>query len=302
MKKFEVPSPVLAVMAILAWSSAIPAVKTALLYGEPTLTAALRFSAAGIVSLLLGGRFRDQIISIFANWKQALIVSFGAALQYYLFFLSLSLIRGSLAAVINGTSPIVVTLIVPLFMKADTLSFKKTLALTVGFLGVALAAFGKGGGTGFGMTLNTLWGSLILLLSVLVGAVLNILTVRSGTMKGRTLVGVEFFLASIALFFVVLVKTRGHISFPAEPIYYIMTYYLSFVTIFAFNIFIYLVKMRGMKVSTMAIYRATMPVLGMALSWIFVKGDLPNVISIAGATISLVAILSFLITQRKKQA
>ena len=97
-----------AILACVLWGSAFPAVRIALQYAPPLLTAGLRFILAGLLLLPLCGRPAAMCVSLRKHWRLVLTVSFlQTTLLYGTFFLGMSLIQGAQGAVIIGSAPLV---------------------------------------------------------------------------------------------------------------------------------------------------------------------------------------------------
>lgn len=300
MKSFDI-RPILALTAVFLWASALPVSKLALMIGHPIATASMRFLCVGVISLLATGHYRAQLRSIFCNWKQGLIVAVLAGLQYFLFFTGISMITGVLTSAIVGLAPLVSTLIVPFFMKEDRLSWAKIATLIVALLGVIIASFGAKAPTSSDLSLSPhlLLGMLLLMGGVFTGALVNILAVRSGDMKPSTLVGVEFFFGGLLLLIAALSLEGPSTYFPRDFHYYMYMIYLVFGMVCAFNLYMLTVRTLKMKVSTFNVYQASLPAIGTACSWLFIRGEEPNLFSIIGVLVSTGSVLLYLLGARR---
>ncbi len=93
------------------------------------------------------------------------------------------------------------------------------------------------------------------------------------------------------MLFLLAIPVEGIKWGPFPPVYYLTLGWLSFLSAAAFAIWYTLLQRPGVKVSILNMWKFIIPALGAALSWILIKDEKPDWISIAGMiviTLSLV--------------
>jgi len=68
-------------------------------------------------------------------------------------------------------------------------------------------------------------------------------------------------------------------------------FWLAFLSASAFSIWYTLLKRPGVRVSELNVWKFLIPVSGAALSWMLIKGEKPDLISIAGMLFIVAALL-----------
>ncbi len=142
-----------AILCTLLWGSAYPAIKTgyALLNIEAhdvasqMIFAGQRFLLAGIFLIILSVLFRRHTGPITPT-KVRQIVILGltqTSLQYIFFYIGVAFATGVKASIINATGTFFSVLLAHFIYKNDRLTRRRTLGVTVGFLGVFIVNFNQ---------------------------------------------------------------------------------------------------------------------------------------------------------------
>jgi len=95
------------------------------------------------------------------------------------------------------------------------------------------------------------------------------------------------------LLFLVSLPAEG-ISFTIPPLtYYLSIIWLSFLSAAAYSIWFLLLQRKGVKVSALNMWKFIIPVFGAILSWILIPDESPDLVSIAGISITALALVLF---------
>jgi drug/metabolite transporter (DMT)-like permease len=87
-------------------------------------------------------------------------------------------------------------------------------------------------------------------------------------------------------------------SFPPE--YFLALAWLSFLSAAAISIWFSLLKRPGVKVSVLNVWKFLIPVSGAILSWILIKEEKPDIISVAGMSVIAVSLIVLNISNRRE--
>ncbi|MFA9392582.1 MAG: DMT family transporter [Prolixibacteraceae bacterium] len=295
----------LAIIACLLWSTAFAGVKIGLKYMSPLQFAGIRFFISGLLIIPIYGNLKSYFHFIRKNFSFVLLIALlQTVLMYSLFYTGISMVPGSLAAMVIGSGPLFAALVAHFAMHNDKLNMKTTLGILLGIVGIVIINYGRQA-TGIAGA-RELLGVLILIANNLVSGIYNVVVMKSKR-KVPTLVlssaslgigGIILMLISIPLEGIHLVK------FPTE--FYLSLAWLSFLSAAAFSIWFVLLKRPGVKISHLNTWKFIIPVFGAILSWILLPNESPDAYAIIGmivvASAMLVmnheAILTFL---RKKE-
>ncbi|MDC7240000.1 MAG: DMT family transporter [Spirochaetales bacterium] len=284
-------SRLLAVFACFLWSTAFMGVKTGLDSMPPMLFAGVRFTLAGL-AVALFYRKPGKIRQLKSHWRQLLLVGFFQTFSLYaLFFYSLTMMRASTGAIVNGIGPMVVALGAHFFLPGSRLRVRQFLCLVLGAAGVVLVAVS---GTASGSAEPEYAGILLMFMSLLVGATASILVAKSSSDLDPFLLNAGQLTAGglgLLLFALIL----GDRPYDGIQVFHfsLALGWLVFVSAAAFSIWYYLLKVRKEALSSMAVWRFLIPVSGAALSWIFMADDSPDLLSAAGMALTGFSIYQF---------
>jgi drug/metabolite transporter (DMT)-like permease len=292
MTKFLSKTALLAIIACLLWSTAFAGIKIGLQYTPPIQFAGLRFFLAGLILIPLTGSFPVFVKTLLREWRTILMVSlFMTSILYTLFYLGISMIQGSLAAILVGAQPLFVALVAHFSMKNDTLSFRKIFSITLGVLGIVLIAAQKGLEGAAGM--QQLLGIALLILSNICTGFGNVIVSRNS--KGIapiTLSSWQLMIGGIFLFILSLfIEPFQGFVFPVK--YYMALGWLSFLSAAALTIWLYLLQQPGVKVSGLNVWKFIIPIFGAIFSWIILPEEQPELIPVVGMIIIAISLVLY---------
>lgn len=264
---------VLAVFCCALWGSAFPFIKIGYqLYhipadapGSQILFAGIRFTLAGIMTILFGSLVQRKWISPKKSaWGKIFRLSLlQTALQYFFFYIGLAHTSGVKGAIIVGTNSLLSILVASLLFHQEKLTAKKLAGCLVGLAGVILANL-DGNGIGLDMSVS---GEGFVLLSVVAYAFSSVMMkIYSREENPVMLSGYQFILGGILL--VVLgLALGGRIGLEgtdstAKALG--VLFYLAFLSAAAYTVWGILLKYN--PVSRVAIYGFSNPVIGVFLS------------------------------------
>lgn len=281
-----------AVIACLLWSTAYAGIKLGLQYDTPFHFAGIRFIISGLIVLPFTIRpslYLKQVkenLNVFV-WVTVLQI----VINYSLFYQGLNLVPGALGAVVYGAQPLIIAVVAALFIKDDKITQNKIVTIVFGISGVFLISIGR---QAFKL------GSQLELLGVLMIIVANIATALSNvliSMRGRNIN--PLVLSSFSLFFGGVVLYL--ISIPVENVpkgpfpvqYWLILGWLSFMASSAFSIWFKLLQRPGVKVSELNLWKFITPVTGALLSWLLIKDEYPEWLTIAGMIIITISLIMY---------
>jgi drug/metabolite transporter (DMT)-like permease len=281
-----------AIIACLLWSTAYAGIKLGLQYDTPFHFAGIRFIISGLIILPFTIRPSLYVRMVKENWRVFVGVTIlQIVINYSLFYQGLNLVPGALGAVVYGAQPLIIAVVAAIHTKDDQITRSKTLTIIFGIAGVIFISIGR---QAFQL------GSEIELLGTLMIIVANIATALSNvliSMRGREIH--PLVLSSFSLFFGGLILFM--ISIPVENIpsgpqpiqYWLILGWLSFMASAAFSIWFKLLQRPGVKVSELNLWKFLTPVTGALLSWLLIKDEYPEWLTIAGMIIITISLIMY---------
>jgi len=282
----------LAIVACLLWASAFAVIKIGLQYTTPLRFAGLRFMLAGLMVLPLIGSYRSAVQIIRNNFRLILLISFlQTFVQYTLFYSGLNLVPGALGAIIIGAGPLFIALTAHFFMPDDRLTLPKVGIIFLGIAGIAMVSLSNVSGKETGNLI--FMGILLLFLTNVNAGFTNVVIARDARhIPPLVLSSSSLIIGGISLF-VVSLPAEGF-TFTIPPLtYYYSIIWLSFLSAAAYSIWFLLLQREGVKVSALNIWKFIIPVFGAILSWLLIPGESPDLVSVAGITITAIALILF---------
>jgi drug/metabolite transporter (DMT)-like permease len=292
---------ILALISCFLWGSAFPAVKT----GYKIF--AIRGGDTYQVILFAGFRFLISSILIFIFciitrrslnvrkediYKIAFLGILQTSLQYVFFYIGLSNTSGTKGAILASTSTFFSVIVAHFFYEEDKLSSRRIVGVVIGFTGVALVNM-NGGGMQGGFTLT---GDGFVIIASLVGALAGIYTKRIAKDIGIFVItGFQLFMGSIVLILTGFVGGARGLDFTLSGS--ILLLYLGFISGTAFSIWTVLLKYNG--IGRVTIYKFTIPLFGVFLSYVFLHERMLG-IKVIISVILVIAGIIIINTQRKK--
>lgn len=283
----------LAITACLLWASAFAVIKIGLQYTTPLRFAGLRFMLAGLMVLPLVGSYRIAFQYIRDNFRLVLLIAFlQTFVQYTLFYSGLNLIPGALGAIIIGAGPLFIAFTAHFFMPNDKLTLPKLGIIFMGIAGIALVSLSNVSGKETGGNLIFI-GIILLFLTNINAGFTNVVIARDANHIPPLVLSSSSLIIGGVLLFLVSLPAEGLI-FKIPPFtYYLSIIWLSFLSAAAYSIWFLLLQRKGVKVSALNMWKFIIPVFGAILSWILIPNESPDLVSIAGITITAIALVLF---------
>ena len=290
MKKILKSTTFLAIVAALLWSTAFAGIKIGLQYQSPLQFAALRFFLAGVMVAIVYGRWRSTLKEIRREWRFILTIAIiQVVIQYGMFYTGMSLVPGALGAMIVGSSPLFVALVAHFTHPDDKLNPMKTLSILTGVTGIVIITLGR-----HNVEMKNPWewvGILLLIFNNMASGYSNVLVSKNPRPLSPIILTSSSLMIGGALLYLIAVPAEGFSNGPFPWPYYLSLFWLAFISASAFSIWYSLLKRPGVKVSGLNIWKFLIPVSGAALSWLLVKGEKPDLVSVAGMLFIVAAIL-----------
>jgi len=283
----------LAIIACLLWASAFAVIKIGLQYTTPLRFAGLRFMLAGLMVLPLVGSYRTAFQYIRNNFRLVLLIAFlQTFVQYTLFYSGLNLVPGALGAIIIGAGPLFIAFTAHFFMPNDKLTLPKLGIIFMGIAGIALVSLSNVSGKETGGNLIFI-GIVLLFLTNINAGFTNVVIARDARHIPPLVLSSSSLIIGGVLLFLVSLPTEGF-SFTIPPLtYYLSIIWLSFLSAAAYSIWNFLLQRKGVKVSALNMWKFIIPVFGAILSWILIPNEYPDLVSIAGISITALALVLF---------
>jgi len=282
----------LAIIACLLWASAFAVIKIGLQYTSPLRFAGLRFMLAGLMVLPLVGSYRTAFQYIRDNFRLVLLIAFlQTFVQYTLFYSGLNLVPGALGAIIIGAGPLFIALTAHFFMPDDKLTFPKLGIIFMGIVGIAMVSLSNVSGKETGNLIFI--GIILLFLTNINAGFTNVVIARDARHIPPLVLSSSSLIIGGILLFLVSLPAEGF-SFTIPPLtYYLSIIWLSFLSAAAYSIWFFLLQRKEVKVSALNMWKFIIPVFGAILSWILIPTESPDLVSVAGITITAIALVLF---------
>ena len=259
-----------AVTCSLLWGSAFPAIRLAHEHfdTEPLTNhiafAGIRFFIAGIFVLAF---IRHNKL----YWQRcpkkglAYVALFQVVLQYILFYWGLNVAPAVLGAILVSTGSFWWVILAPMVDKNESISTRQFLAVTLGFIGVAICVMNKEGGG------DSYISGLFFILSSLCGTIAT-LFVRpmNKSVPPYFLVGASLLLGGLCLILLAPGSTFNLLKNFNQGLA-LLTIWLAFVSAFAFSLWYYLVTI--FDVPRLSGYRMLIPVCGVLESVLILENE-----------------------------
>lgn len=273
-------STYLAILACIVWSTAFVAIKIGLRYLPPLHLAGIRFMLSGLIIFPFCKNYKKNFRIVWESRAYIFKVSFFSTfLLYSLFHYGISKVPASVTALIIGASPLFIAIFAR-FLKNELLTKRKVLAIICGFAGIGIIAIGRFGGF---LSEEVSWIGLgVLLLANLSGSYGNIMISNNKVPASPVFVNsVQLFCGGAGIFLVSLFIEDYHYT-PLPINFYFALLWLSLIGSIGFSLWFVVLKMPGVKVSEINVWKFIIPVLGAILSWILLPDESPQLIVICG--------------------
>lgn len=259
----------LAIFCTLLWGTAFPFIKVGYAQfgiegndiGSKLLFAGARFTLAGIMVLFIFLVKNKHLPKIEKNGIMPVMLlgsvqTFG---QYIFTYIGIGFTSGANTSVITACATFFTVLFAPLFFKSDKLNICKIIGCVLGFCGVLCV------NSGGGVTVDTLFGDFMILMSTLSAAAGNFIS--KGIVRDRepiSVTGFQLLFGGILLLIAGFV-TGGKLDFSSIKALLVLLW-LAFVSAAAFAIWTALLKLH--PASRICVFNLLVPVFGTLLSGI----------------------------------
>jgi drug/metabolite transporter (DMT)-like permease len=293
-----------AILACLLWSTAYPGIKIGLEYTTPLHFAGVRFILSGLMILPFTIRPRLFFEMVRGNFRIFILVTiFQSIINYTLFYIGMDMVPGAIGAIIVGSQPLFIAIIVVLMKHEASLTRQKKIIITLGIAGIVLVSLGRQG-LKLGSTIELLGVFLILGANVSSG-ISNVYVSKAGNKVN------PFVLSSFSLFFgglfiyLLAIATEGTVMVPIKEgygPYWISLAWLSFMSAFSFSVWYMLLQRPGVSVTDLNFWKFLIPVFGAILSWLLVPDENPQWLTVAGMVIITFSLIFFYRCNHRNQS
>ena len=289
----------LAILACWLWSTAFAGVKIGLQFNTPFQFAGIRFMISGLMIFLYFGQVRRFWSEVITNFKFVLLIAVVQIFaQYSLFYSGLNLVPSALGAMIIGSSPLFIAIVAHFSFRNDKMTPLKTGSILIGVAGIAVITLGRAQIEMKGKL--EFLGIGLLLVNNLVSGYSNVLIAKSKSPVSPVVLSSASLIIGGLMLFLVSVPLEGINTGPFPVKYFVALGWLSFLSAAAITIWYSLLKRPGIKVSILNIWKFLIPVSGALLSWILIKEEKPDLISIIGMAIIAISLLTLNYANRKQ--
>lgn len=274
----------LAIVACMLWATPFAAIKIGLKYTTPLNFAGLRFFASGLLILPFIPGLREKFAGLTRRcwWIIVKVAVLQTSLLYGLFYTGVDLLPGALGAMLIGAQPLFAAVMAHLLMHNDKMTWRKILAICIGFAGVCTISLGR---ADFVLSSTIPLGVGILILNNIVGSTGNVVVARDAThIPPRLLASFSMIIGGAVLTLVSIPVESPQWNITAGE-YYIALAWLAFVSAMAITIWFGLLGREGVKVSNLNTWKFIIPVFGAFYSWMLLPGESPDTLSIVGMVI-----------------
>ncbi len=266
--KFFTNPFVIAVFALLCcalWGSATPFIKIGYSLCRPIanvqstiLFAGIRFTLAGIITILIYSIAKRRFLyPKKENIGRVLTVSaFQTVIQYFFFYIGLTLTTGVKGTIISGTNAFFAILVSALIFRLEKLNAKKIIACVLGFAGVILINI-----NGLEFTMNI--GDACVLVSNIAYAVSSVLIKKFSKYEDPVVISGYQFTIGGAVMIITGLILGGQVRFDS-PAAVGVIFYLALLSAVAYSLWGVLLKFN--PVSKVSVYSFMIPVFGVLLT------------------------------------
>lgn len=265
---------ILALICCFLWGSAFPSIKLGYKFlqissndiGSQILFAGLRFTLAGILTIVLGSiRQKQWLIPKQSSFPLIVKLSLvQTVFQYFFFYVGLAHTTGVKGSIITASNVYLSIFISSYLAKQEKMTGKKRTGCIIGFIGVVLINL-KDLSMDFSMTWN---GEFFIFLSALSYACSSVM-IKNYSQKENPIIlsGYQFFFGGLILSMVGLLRHGQLGPFTGPGIGILL--YLAFVSSTAYTI--WAILLANNPIGKVAVYGFMNPVFGVLLSALFLK-------------------------------
>lgn len=270
-----------ALFVCLLWGSAFPSIVASYTLmnintddvSQVMLFAGLRFLISAILIFVFAFATGKNMKIHFKGFKLIIILgllqTFG---QYIFFFLALRTVHPANGSILSSFGVFMTVIIAHFVYKTDRLTPKKIAGIVIGITGIIIL---NGGAAG----VFSLTGEGFLLTSSFLGAISGIYTKKLTTSLSPYAIAAYQLLTGSLLLITIGLTTSTDLAFTFTPASSTLLLYLGFISAAAFTLYSALLKHN--QVSTVSVYKFSIPVFGVLLSFLFMQNtfDLRNVLA-----------------------
>ncbi len=281
---------VYAICANLLWSTAFLFGKIVLVAFPPILLAGIRSLIASMMILIFIRR--NPFKAVKNNLKFLVLLSLvNPFFGFTIYNIGLNYLPGSYVAMLKGSSPAFIVMVSTLLLKNEHMSLKNFISLFLGVLGVVLLSLSKNSSNT--VVNNTfLIGFILLILSNFANALASTLIKMKINIKQILDVNVIInFVGGILIIIVSLFAKEKVLVNKIDFKMILSLIYLSFITAGGSCLWNTIITHEHVKLNDISVWNFLIPAMGAVLSWIFIEGDSPNLISIICLILVICSIL-----------
>lgn len=301
MKNFFKSTTFLAIVACWLWSTAFASIKIGLQYSTPFQFAGIRFILSGIMLFLLIGKPVMIFNEFKSNWKFILVLSFAQfSGQYAFFYKGMELVPAALGAMIIGSSPLFIAVVAHFALHNDKMTPLKTTSILIGVVGIAIITLGRAK-VELKNSLEYLGIGFLFINNLFSGYSNVLVSKQTRKVSPMVLSSTSLFIGGLTLF-LFSIPVEGFDPKPVPAAYYLSLGWLAFLSAAAFAIWYGLLQRPGVKVSQINMWKFLIPVSGAILSWILIKNEKPDLVSLVGMAVITLSLLMLNYAHRKANA
>lgn len=276
------------------WGSAYPAIK--LVFGHwqeagvevdfftRTLFAAVRFVGAGLFLILIAKNpfkeLRRTPVKVMFCMSATQTVG-----QYFFFYLGLSLVSGSLAALLEISGSFWWILLAPLFLRTPWPDRRQWGLFILAGVGIAMAVYNPVYEGGY-----PIFGTIVLLMAYACGAMgMIVFQSLKRTMGSRAGTGFSLFFGGM-IFAVISFPVWPQLGALFDSYVILLTLWLTLVSAVAFSVWNHLTTLY--PVNTLAMYRFLIPLFGVIESQLFLREESLTLAFAVGGILALLAMIA----------
>jgi drug/metabolite transporter (DMT)-like permease len=224
---------------------------------------------------------RNPFKALKGNFKYIILLSLvNPFIGFTIYNIGLNFLPGSYVAMLKGSSPAFIVIVATLLIKEEHLTKKNVLSLFLGILGVVILSLSKiKAPTAVSNTF--IIGIVLLILSnfanafgtVIIKKRVNIKQILDVNIVVNLIGGVLILLLSFVLGDKVIIAE-------VNPKLIFSLIYLSFITAGGSCLWNTIITHEKVSLNEISVWNFLIPAMGAVLSWIFIDGDDPNIISV----------------------
>ena len=289
--KHSLPFAVL--LCALLWGSAFPGIKgiyadweangIEVTFSNRLLVAGVRFAIAGFALLLLTKQPWKELERT-PKLRVAGFVLTQTFFQYLIFYTALAVSSATLGGILTATGSLWWIVLAPLLLKTAWPNRHQCVLLILGVIGVLIAVYKPGAGSG-----DPVLGATLFVIASLSGTLaVIILQGVIPTMSSRAATGFSLFIGGLLL---CLAGIPAWLDFPMlfTPKVVLLTAYLTIVSAAGFGIWNYLTTL--FPVNLLAGYRFLIPICAVTESSLFVAGESPGAGIFVGGLLVIISVV-----------